>query len=108
MGYVPGCRYDLFISYASENNREAWVEQFERALGQECLSIAAPFGEASPRFVELAGKVGFRAGFTIEPGVAHLTSEPLRLPRLEVMGGMSLDAFVAAVTGGMRPASATA
>jgi hypothetical protein len=35
MGYVPGCRYDLFISYASENNREAWVEQFERALGQE-------------------------------------------------------------------------
>ena len=80
----------------------------ERALGQECLSIAAPFGEASPRFVELAGKVGFRAGFTIEPGVAHLTSEPLRLPRLEVMGGMSLDAFVAAVTGGMRPASATA
>jgi hypothetical protein len=35
MGYVPGCRYDLFISYASENNREAWVEQFEGALGQE-------------------------------------------------------------------------
>ena len=35
MGYVPGCRYDLFISYASENNRDAWVEQFERALGQE-------------------------------------------------------------------------
>ena len=35
MGYVPGCRYDLFISYASENNREGWVEQLERALGQE-------------------------------------------------------------------------
>jgi hypothetical protein len=35
MSYVPGCRYDLFISYASENNRDAWVEQFERAVGQE-------------------------------------------------------------------------
>jgi TIR domain len=35
MAYVPGCRYDLFLSYASENNRDAWVEQFEKALGQE-------------------------------------------------------------------------
>jgi len=35
MAYVPGCRYDLFLSYASENNREAWVEQFEKALSQE-------------------------------------------------------------------------
>ncbi len=35
MAYVPGCRYDLFLSYASENNREGWVEQFERALSQE-------------------------------------------------------------------------
>lgn len=33
MAYVPGCRYDLFISYASENNRDRWVEQFEKALG---------------------------------------------------------------------------
>ncbi len=80
----------------------------ESALDRECLSIAAPFGEASPRFVELAGKVGFRTGFTIEPGVAHLTSELLRLPRLEVRGGMSLEAFAAAVTGGARTGSATA
>jgi TIR domain len=35
MGYVPGCRYDLFLSYANENNRDAWVEQFEKALSQE-------------------------------------------------------------------------
>jgi hypothetical protein len=35
MPYVPGCRYDLFISYASENNQDGWVEQFERALGRE-------------------------------------------------------------------------
>jgi hypothetical protein len=35
MAYVPGCRHDLFISYASENNREGWVEQFAIALGLE-------------------------------------------------------------------------
>ncbi|MBZ5521601.1 MAG: toll/interleukin-1 receptor domain-containing protein [Acidobacteriia bacterium] len=35
MAYVPGCQYDLFISYASENNRDGWVEQFEKALSQE-------------------------------------------------------------------------
>jgi hypothetical protein len=35
MAYVPGCRYDLFLSYASENDRDAWVEQFEKALSQE-------------------------------------------------------------------------
>src|ERR1017187_8970578 len=35
MAYIPGCRYDLFISYASEDNREGWAEQFANALGQE-------------------------------------------------------------------------
>lgn len=35
MAYVPGCRYDLFLSYASENDRDAWVQQFEKALSQE-------------------------------------------------------------------------
>jgi peptidoglycan/xylan/chitin deacetylase (PgdA/CDA1 family)/SAM-dependent methyltransferase len=80
----------------------------ERALAQECLAIAAPFGEASQRFVDLAGKIGFRAGFTIEPGLAHLSSDPLRLPRLEVQGGMSLEAFAAAVTGGAPMGGATA
>ena len=35
MSYVPGCRHDLFISYASESNRDGWVEQFEKALSLE-------------------------------------------------------------------------
>lgn len=35
MAYVPGCRYDLFISYARENNRDRWVEKFEEGLGKE-------------------------------------------------------------------------
>ncbi len=35
MAYVPGCRYDLFISYARADNRDGWVEQFQNALGLE-------------------------------------------------------------------------
>jgi hypothetical protein len=51
MAYVPGCRYDLFISYASENNRDGWVEQFERGLGEELVDLLgrqfSPSGTAS-------------------------------------------------------------
>jgi hypothetical protein len=39
MAYVPGCRYDLFISYASENNRDGWVEHFQEALGLELRDL---------------------------------------------------------------------
>lgn len=35
MPYVPGCRHDVFVSYASENNREGWVGQFVKRLGSE-------------------------------------------------------------------------
>jgi hypothetical protein len=39
MAYVPGCRHDVFISYASENNRDGWVEQFDKALRQELSEL---------------------------------------------------------------------
>jgi TIR domain len=39
MAYVPGCRYDLFISYAVSNNRDGWIDQFEKALGDEMADL---------------------------------------------------------------------
>lgn len=39
MAYVPVCHHDLFISYASESNREGWVEQFADALAQELVDL---------------------------------------------------------------------
>ena len=59
--------------------------------------IAAPFGEASDRFVRIAGRCGYEIGVTAEPGVAHLGSDPLRLPRIEVLGHWSLEQFASAV-----------
>jgi peptidoglycan/xylan/chitin deacetylase (PgdA/CDA1 family) len=69
----------------------------ERALGKPCRSIAAPFGEGDERFVRLARQCGYESGFTTDPGPVALDSDPLRLPRIEVVGGWSLEAFVEAV-----------
>ena len=88
---------------AALSNREIVLEAarsravLERALNRECRSIAAPFGETTDCFVRVADKCGYKVGFTVEPGHAGLSGDPLRLPRIEVEGGWSLDAFIQAV-----------
>jgi len=77
----------------------------ERALGTSCTSIAAPFGEASDRFVRIAARCGYETGVTTEPGFAHLRSDPLRLPRIEVLGHWSLEQFAGAVRPSSKPAN---
>ncbi|MPZ34170.1 MAG: glycosyltransferase [Rhodospirillales bacterium] len=71
----------------------------ERALGEPCRSIAAPFGEGDERFVRIARQCGYASGFTTDPGHAALGQDPLRLPRIEVVGGWSIEAFIGAVQG---------
>ena len=39
MAYVPGCTYDIFISYASENNSDRWVEVFKEVLTKELQQL---------------------------------------------------------------------
>ena len=39
MAFVPTCRFDLFVSYATENNSDGWVEQFQAALGNELSAL---------------------------------------------------------------------
>jgi len=39
MPYVPGYSHDLFISYARENNRDGWIDQFVLALGRELSDL---------------------------------------------------------------------
>jgi glycosyltransferase involved in cell wall biosynthesis/peptidoglycan/xylan/chitin deacetylase (PgdA/CDA1 family)/SAM-dependent methyltransferase len=75
--------------------REAALSRalIERVTGAPCEAIAAPFGEASDRFVRIAQRCGYRLGVTVEPGFAHLDGDPLRLPRIEVLGGWSLEQF---------------
>lgn len=69
----------------------------ERALDLPCRSIAAPFGEGDDRFVRIARQCGYQTAFTTDPGHAALGQDALRLPRIEVIGGWSLDAFAGAI-----------
>lgn len=69
----------------------------ERVVGCECLSIAAPFGEADSRFVRIAQACGYKIGFTTVPGLANIDNDPMQLPRIQVAGGWSLAAFADAV-----------
>jgi len=71
----------------------------ERALGVPCRSIAEPFGERDERFLRIVRQCGYRTSFSTDPGHAVLGMDPLRLPRVEVIGGCSLDTFVDAVRG---------
>jgi peptidoglycan/xylan/chitin deacetylase (PgdA/CDA1 family) len=72
----------------------------EQALGRPCREIAAPFGETNDAFVHVAKACGYDASFTVDPGMAALTSDLLRLPRIEITGGWSLDAFAQALAPG--------
>jgi peptidoglycan/xylan/chitin deacetylase (PgdA/CDA1 family) len=69
----------------------------ERALGTACRSIAAPFGEGDERFRRIARQCGYQTGFATDPGHAALGQDALHLPRIEVIGGWSLDTFAGAV-----------
>jgi peptidoglycan/xylan/chitin deacetylase (PgdA/CDA1 family)/GT2 family glycosyltransferase len=84
---------------ASLSSREIVLEaarsraQLERRLDRRCVSIAAPFGESDDCFVHIAAQCGYQVGFTAESGAAGLDNDLLRLPRIEVPGGWSLDTF---------------
>jgi glycosyltransferase involved in cell wall biosynthesis/peptidoglycan/xylan/chitin deacetylase (PgdA/CDA1 family) len=63
-------------------------------LDRPADSFAAPFGLTDERLRLLAAECGFRTGFSTEPGVARLTSDPLNLPRIEVRGDLNLESFI--------------
>jgi peptidoglycan/xylan/chitin deacetylase (PgdA/CDA1 family)/ubiquinone/menaquinone biosynthesis C-methylase UbiE len=63
-------------------------------LDHPVQSFAAPFGLTDERLRLLAAECGFRTGFSTEPGVARLTSDPLNLPRIEIRGDLTLEDFV--------------
>jgi peptidoglycan/xylan/chitin deacetylase (PgdA/CDA1 family) len=63
--------------------------------------IAYPFGLLSPRVTAAAAKAGYTQGFEVAGGWVSRTApvDPLRLPRLTVSRGVSLDGFKLRVYG---------
>jgi peptidoglycan/xylan/chitin deacetylase (PgdA/CDA1 family) len=65
----------------------------EDRLGRRVTTIAYPFGLNDGAVQRLAGAVGYEVGYTTMPWWAYPTRNLLDLPRLEVRGGETLDAF---------------
>lgn len=59
MSYVPGFAYDLFVSYASDDNAGEWVERFQSHLtGELTRLLGRPFSEKTIYFDKLRLRVG--------------------------------------------------
>ncbi|MBR0697914.1 trifunctional glycosyltransferase/class I SAM-dependent methyltransferase/polysaccharide deacetylase [Bradyrhizobium lablabi] len=68
--------------------------QLETWLGRPTTSLAAPFGCTDQRFRILAAECGYKAVFNTVDRAAGLKDDLLDLPRIEVRGDHSLEAFV--------------
>jgi len=65
----------------------------EQKLGKPVTSIAMPYGVYDARVAQVLELCGYDTAFSTEYGYTSLDSPRLRLPRLEVHGGMRLNAF---------------
>jgi peptidoglycan/xylan/chitin deacetylase (PgdA/CDA1 family) len=69
----------------------------EDRLGRAVDSIAYPYGPADGSVERLSATAGYDYGYTTHHWSAFLGRDLLKLPRLEVRGGQSIDAFAAMV-----------
>lgn len=72
--------------------------QLERWLGAPITSLAAPYGCMDQRFGMLAAECGYRTVFNTVNRVASLSDDLFDLPRLEVQGDLTIEAFANCMT----------
>lgn len=83
--------------------REAYSEMrdsaliVERNLGQRPSAFCYPYGVYDRSVEQLLPICDYEFGFTCDAAAASLRGNPLRVPRIEVMGSDSLDNFAANV-----------
>lgn len=65
----------------------------EAATGRRPISICYPFGASDPAVEQLAEDCGYQLGFSVQPAMADLSSNPLRLPRIEISRSDDLNSF---------------
>lgn len=65
----------------------------EYHLGVEVCSMAMPYGNWDWRLVRVLGWAGYEIGYTVKNGKVAHGMNSLLLPRLEVEGGMDIQAF---------------
>lgn len=69
----------------------------ESTVAQPCRAMAVPGNWYNDRVLRSARDAGYEAVFTSDPGSIRPGSDPLRLPRINIPGYMSLDRFDAAL-----------
>ncbi len=53
-------------------------------------TLSYPHGETSPAVEAAVRKAGYKAAFTVDPGIADRSCDPLALPRIEVLASDSM------------------
>ncbi|MBS1878049.1 MAG: polysaccharide deacetylase family protein [Actinobacteria bacterium] len=65
----------------------------EAVLGAPVRTFAYPYGDLAEETVAAVGAAGFTAACTTENRLARSSDHPLRIPRLEIMGGDNIRNF---------------
>lgn len=79
-------------------------EAIGRELGREATLLAYPYGLHSPEVVAAARREGYAAGVTVDHGSLAPGDDPLRIARVDVPAGITLDALDCWASG-LRPGS---
>ena len=69
----------------------------EARLGASVETMAAPFGSYDDRLSYILELCGYKAAYTTEEHIASVFHDAMSLPRIEVLGQMSLPEFAEAV-----------
>lgn len=86
---------DLSIipSQQLEKELDLSKKDLESHLGGNVEALCFPSSRYNTKTLEIMQKLGYKLGFTTNPGRVHLGDNPLTLKRIRIPGGMSLTSF---------------
>lgn len=79
--------------------------RLEELIGDRVTSVAYPSGKHSDDVLRLSAFAGYNLGVTTEYGAATLRDDVLRLPRINVTGGMPVDELLEKIDAAKREAT---
>ncbi len=69
----------------------------EEGLGVPVPTLAYPYGDQNEFVRRVVGEVGTTAAVTCEPGISKLGDDPLRLPRIEIVGDCTEEQLISLI-----------
>ncbi|AHF06079.1 polysaccharide deacetylase family protein [Desulfitobacterium metallireducens] len=86
---------DLSIISSQQLEKELVLSKkdLENHLGGNVEALCFPSSRYNTKTLEMMPRLGYKLGFTTNPGRVHLGDNPLTLKRIRIPGGMSLTSF---------------